>query len=119
MKAIVCILSMFTIIYLALACNCSIPILEAIFIEQIVHDPDKWLKRASLAGRKYLVDACVAREANDWNRGMVGATKGNHKELVDFFISKGAKGWDWSMYYAAQGNHKELVDFFHKKMEGN
>jgi hypothetical protein len=70
------------------------------------------LWKASRDGHRDLVDLCITKGANRWNRALGAASRGGHRDLVDLFIAKGANNLNWALEGASEGGHRDLVDFF-------
>ena len=69
--------------------------------------------------RFYLLITKYLNGTENWDEGMVAASKDGHRDLVDFFIAKGANAWINGMKYAEKSEHQDLVEFFRQKMNQN
>jgi hypothetical protein len=118
--------------YFALALDCSLPILDAIFMRNIPAQDNHYLFNAAKNGDERVVNAIATRIEEEAYRytieglccsyGLYGAIKGEQDSLITALVSRIEKItdgvhiidhiWNTAMGYAAGVGRRDLVEFF-------
>ena len=82
---------------------------------------DFCMAKSALYGYLDCVNFFISKGADDWNEGMIGASKGGHLSLVEYFmskkwrLSKTVRTMNALMAVAAEGGHLPIVEYFISK----
>ncbi len=82
------------------------------FIEVGANDWNLGLLTASREGNMDLILFFIGFGADDWNNAMFEAIEVADMNLVLFFIERGANDWNFALLEAIESNNREMVQFF-------
>ena len=67
------------------------------------------IEYAAEKNHKDVLNYFIQNGVENWDDGLIGATRGNHKDLMKYFSDRGAEGWLSAMYEAVRTGDKNLV----------